>query len=103
MVSEIAPVDFEFTLVVHMYELVSERGLHMLLVEKVARAHDNATDVGKKTSCMSHIARRALDVRLWDGAAREGQVLHHEYHNRAWQVMTDECTSSLVHNREQMR
>lgn len=70
MMPQIRPVYFELAMIVHMDELVGECRLHMLFAEKVSRAHIDSARIRDEAAGMGQVARKTLDVRSRDGAAR---------------------------------
>lgn len=81
---QVTPIDLEPPIVKFMHHFMSERILHMRLVEQMIGTNEN-TELRMKTSCLLIVARRAQDLdglRIW---REQGEVLLHEAYDRAYE------------------
>ena len=62
MMSQVAPVDIEFCVIVHMNEFMHHGVFHVFLAEKPALAHNDGTRVWMKTASARVVAGHAEDV-----------------------------------------
>lgn len=82
MMSKVLPVHIEFTLVVHMYQLVHKRALEMRLVTHSILAKSYATSSGNESSDAFMATGHADEVARRDVAADGFEMLHHEDYAR---------------------
>lgn len=82
---QIRPVDLEPTHIIHMYELMRDRALHMLLAKKVAGAQHNGAWVGNKAASVGQVARSTDDISRREGAVGDYEVFEEEDQKRALQ------------------
>jgi hypothetical protein len=62
MMPQVAPVDFELCVVVHVHELVNKSVFHMISAEESPLAENNRTQLGCKSARACVVAGRAPDV-----------------------------------------
>ena len=64
MMSQVAPVDLELCMIVHVNELVHKGVLHVFLAKEPALAHNDGTGFRMEAACTGVVAGHAEDVFL---------------------------------------
>ena len=100
MMPQVAPVNLELAMVVHMNQLMDEGVFHMTLAKESALAQEDCSCLWAEPSGTRKVAWRAHDIRRGDVAAGEFEVLEHEDNCRTlYEELTHESRSkgSVTH------
>ena len=83
MMSQVAPVDLELCMIVHMNELMHKCVLHVFLAKESALAHNDGAGIRVETTCTGVVAGHAEGGVLRHGSPGEIEMLEHEDNRRA--------------------
>jgi hypothetical protein len=92
MMAEIIPIDLEFGMVVHVYELVHHGVLHMAFAKESALAEQDCTSLRAEASRPREVAGKALYVLRRHGRTLQAEMFQHEHNSRAFDSNNeDDC------------
>jgi hypothetical protein len=79
VVSEVAPVDLELRVIVHVHQLMNKSVFHVTLIEEPALTEDNSASFRVETTSSSIVARNAFNIRGGNLRPIQAKVLKHEH------------------------
>jgi hypothetical protein len=85
--TEVAPVDLELGVVVHVHELVHDGVFHVAFAEETTLTEHDRACIRAKAASFRRVAGCALDVGWRDISAVQAELLEHEHNSRTYEMV----------------